>query len=192
MNRSLVFAALSAALGLAASGCHDPATPPPGSPAAPPPAVTQTPSPAVSTAPPPAKVVVYVLNPKATGDADLLTPRPITLRHPQSPAQDALTDLLQSAHSPIAPGTALRGVSIDSGVATVDFSQNPVNETGGESAQSAALNALAMTLGQFPNIQTYQILVKGRPQTSFGEFTTDGPMNVIRPDDPPKSEGSGQ
>jgi spore germination protein GerM len=189
LNRFFAYAALTAALGLAASGCHDQTSTSPGSPPGPPSTVTQT---APGTTAPPAKVVAYVLNPKATGDQDLLVARPVTLLHPQSPAQDALTELLQSDHSPIAPGTALRGVSIDNGVATVDFSQSPVNETGGEDAQSAALNALAMTLGQFPDISTYQIEVKGQPVKSFGEFDTDGPMEVIRPGDKPKAEGSAQ
>ena len=176
MNRFLVFAALAAVFGLTVSGCHDQTSTPP----------TATPLSATAPVSPPAKVVVYVLNPKATGDADLLVAREITLRHPEAPAQDALTDLLQSPHSPIAPGTSLRGVSINSGLATVDFSQSPVSETGGEDAQSAALNALAMTLGQFPEISTYQIEVKGRPVKAFGEFTADGPMEVIRPGDKPK------
>ena len=181
MNRFLVFAALAAALGVAASGCHDQENSPSGQ-AVPAPSAPGT---SASIAPP-AKLVVYVLNPKAIGDSDLLIAREIPVSHPESPARDALTGLLRSAHSPLAPGTSLRGVSVDSGLATVDFSQSPINETGGEDAQSAALNALAMTLGQFPEINTYQIEVKGRPVTTFGEFTTDGPMEVIRPGDQPK------
>ena len=175
-------AVLLSALGLALTGCHPPANGPSSPPS---PDAAQPPSQQSSAAPaaPPARVVVYVLNPKATGEDDLLVAHTVPLRHPQSPASDAVAALVQSPHSPILPGTALRGLSLDSGVATVDFSQSPVNETGGEGAQSAALNALAMTLGQFPAINTFQIHVKGRPDNTFGQFTTDGPIAVIRPGD---------
>ena len=141
---------------------------------------------------PPAKIVVYVLNPKATGDKDLLMPQEIPLQHPKEPARDAVNALLTAEHSPIAPGTSLRGISVDGGVATVDFSQSPVNETGGESGQSAAMNALALTLGQFPEISSYQVSVKGQPVKAFGEFTADGPMDVIRPDAEIAAKGTGQ
>ncbi len=180
-------------LGAALSGCHDPnAGGGKPSSAAAPPEVTAPPA-------PPGKVVAYVINPKATGDKDLLLPRVIPGTPSKEPAKDAVVALLNSAHSPLVAGTALRGISIDSGTATVDFSQSPVSDTGGEDAQSAGLNALAMTLGQFPEIAKFQIEVKGKPVTSFGEFTTDGPMDVIRPAEKPAestadkpAEGSGQ
>ena len=135
----------------------------------------------------PAKVVIYAINPKAAGEADLLTPQEITLTHPQEPVRDAVTALLESAHSPMTLGTTLRGVSVHGGVAAVDFSQNPIKENGGEDAQSTALNALARTLGQFPEINSYQVEVKGSPVTTFGEFQSDGPMDVVRPGDKPES-----
>lgn len=193
MKRLLLFAALAAVL-VAVAGCHDETSPPSGPPnASAPPAASAPPS-GTATTPvaPPAKIVVYVLNPNATGDKDLLMPQEIPLRHPKEPARDAVSALLSAAHSPIAPGTSLRGISVDGGVATVDFSQSPVNETGGESGQSAAMNALALTLGQFPEINSYQISVKGQPVKAFGEFTTDGPMDVIRPGAEIAAKGTGQ
>ncbi len=188
MKRLLLFAALAAAL-VAVAGCHDENNSPPNPPSA---ASPPSPSTAVTPAAPPAKVVVYVLNPKATGDSDLLMPQAIPLRHPKEPARDAVNALLSAAHSPIAPGTALRGLSVNGGVATVDFSQSPVSDTGGEGGQSAAMNALAMTLGQFPEINSYQVSVKGQPVKAFGEFTTDGPMDVIRPGAEMAAQGTGQ
>ena len=149
MKRLLFFAALAVALG-AVAGCHTETSPPPSPTATSSPAES-APQGAMPTAvAPPAKIVVYVINPKATGDGDLLRPREVALQHPKEPARDAVNVLLSAAHSPIAPGTALRGLSVDGGVATVDLSQSPVSDTGGEGGQSAALNALAMTLGQFP------------------------------------------
>lgn len=175
--------AAAAGLGLLASGCHN-QTSPQGKPNA---AESQTASPTAGpqeTLPsttPPAKVVVYVLNSKATTEETLLMPRPISVTHPESPAKDAIAALLEAKHSPLALGVSLRGIAVDSGgVATLDFSQSPI-KNGGEGEQSAGLNALAMTLGQFPEINRYQIKVQGRDVKTFGEFSADGPMDVIRP-----------
>ena len=126
--------------------------------------------------------MIYVVNPKATGDADPLMARTVILRQPDSPARSTVKALLTDPNSPIPVGTSLRGISIDNGVATLDFSQSPVNETGGEGGQGNALTALGRTLGQFPEIQTFQIEVKGKLVKSFGEFTTDGPIEVTRPE----------
>ena len=166
--------ALAVTAALVFAGCHrdDTPTPPPAPP------VSVNPTPLV----PRAKTVIYVVNPKATGDQDPLMPQAITLKHPDSPARDAVEALLQSKDSPMPTGTALRGITIDNSIATLDFSQSPVNETGGEGGQSAALTALGRTLGQFPEITQYQIEVKGALVKTFGEFTTDGPMDVVRPD----------
>jgi len=193
LNRLLLFAALALAL-VAVAGCHDESNSPPSGPpgTTAPPTASAPPSTAITPVAPPAKVVVYVVNPKATGDKDLLMPQEIPLQHPKEPARDAVTALLSANHSPIMPGTALRGISVDGGVATVDFSQSPVNETGGESGQSAAMNALALTLGQFPEISSYQINVKGQPVKAFGEFTADGPMDVIRPGAEVAAKGGSQ
>ena len=163
------------------SGCHHD-TPTPTQPAVP------APSPAASA--PRDKAVVYVVNPKATGDQDMLVPRTVALHHSQSPARDAVNALLRSEGSPLPAGTALRGLTISDGLATLDFSQSPINETGGEAAQSVALNALSRTLGQFPEIRRYRIEVRGQPVKSLGEEgALDGPLDVIRPDDGPQAKG---
>lgn len=126
--------------------------------------------------------IIYVVNPKATGDQDPLMPQTVALRDPQSPAREAVNALLHASHSPMPPEIALRGLTIDNGLATLDFSQSPVNETGGEGGQGDALTALSRTLGQFPEIRQFQIEVKGQIVKAFGEFTTDGPMDVVRPE----------
>ncbi len=191
MNRFFAAACLAAGLGLLASGCHGPAA----TRSSPAPAESQTATPtaqpsAILPSTPPAKVVVYVLNPKATTEETLLMPREVAVKHPESPAKDAVDALLEERHSPLAPGVALRGISVDGGVAMLDFSRNPVNETGGEDAQSTALKAIALTLGQFPEISQYQIKVQGQTVQSFGEFTADGPMDVARPGTALEAKGS--
>ena len=174
-----LWAAVCAAA-LAVSGCHHDTLPP----NPPPPPVAVTPAPRD-------KAVVYVVNPKATGDQDPLMPRVVALHHSQSPARDAVNALLQSEGSPLPAGTALRGITVDNGVATLDFSRSPINETGGEGGQGDALTALARTLGQFPEIRQYQIEVKGQPVKSLGEEgALDGPIDVIRPDAVQQAKGN--
>jgi len=173
-------AAVCAAL-LAAAGCHHDSPPPPN-PAAPPVAATPAPR---------DKAVVYVINRKAKGDGDALIPHTVALRHPESPVSDSVNALISAEGSPIPAGTALRGASIDNGLATLDFSRSPINETGGENAQGEALTALARTLGQFPEIRQYQIEVKGQPVKSLGEEgALDGPIDVIRPDAVQQAKGN--
>ena len=190
MNRFFAVCLAAAGLGLLVSGCHNQAGPP----NTPPQAQTAPSATAPLTTLPsaaPAKVAVYVLNPKATTEETELMPREIVVRHPASPAKDAVAALLAARRSPLATGTFLRGLSVDGGVATLDFSQSPI-KNGGEGDQSAGLNALAMTLGQFPEINSYQIKVQGQDVKTFGEFTADGPMDVIRPGAALEAQGGRQ
>lgn len=182
-------ACMIAGLGMIASGCHNQAGPqnaPPQAQTAPAATAPLTPLPSSAT---PTQVAVYVLNPKATTEETTLISREVPVKHPQTPVADAMNALLHSSESPVVPGTALRGLSVDSGIATLDFSRNPVNETGGEDAQSTALKAIAMTLGQFPEINQYRIKVQGEDVRAFGEFSTDGPVDVIRAGDTLEAKG---
>lgn len=166
MKKALPF--VLPALALLAAGCHDTNQP-------------QSGDTGPTVVAPKSQTNVYVVNRKATGNQDPLTAQTIPLHKSQTPARDAIEALLQSPDSPIAKGTALRGITISSGVATVDFSQSPLPESGGEGPQSDALSALARTLGQFPEIRQYQVSVQGKPFTSFGEAgTLEGPMDVVR------------
>lgn len=184
MKRSVLCSSLGVAA-LALTGCHH------DNPASNQPAVSP-PSPAASLPAPRDKAIVYVVNPKATGDQDPLMPRMVALHRSSSPARDAVNALLQSDGSPIPSGTHLRGIKVSNGgLATLDFSQSPINETGGEGGQANALTALSRTLGQFPEIRQYQIEVKGQPMKSFGEEgALDGPMDVVRPDAVQQAKGT--
>lgn len=183
LKKGLLAAAVCAAV-LAAAGCHHdtptPVTPP------------VLPSPPVASQPAPRdKAIVYVVNPKATDDQDELMPRTVVLHHSASPVRDAVKALLRADGSPLPAGIALRGVTVDSGLATLDFSKSPISETGGEGAQTTALNALSRTLGQFPEIRQYQIEVRGQPVKSLGEEgALDGPIDVIPPDAVQQAKGT--
>jgi len=148
VRRAVLGAALALALPcLALSGCGD-----------------IKPAPATPDAAPPAprdKGLIYVPNPKATGDQDPLMPRTVPLHRSPTPVRDAVAALLQDPHGPMPSGT---------------------DENGGEGKQSDALGALARTLGQFPEVKQYQVMVQGKPVHSFGEAgEIDGPMDVVRP-----------
>ncbi len=193
MNRFFAVCLAAAGLGLLASGCHSPAgtqnnPAPAGSQPAPP---TAGPQAALPPDAAPSKIAIYVLNPKATTEETLLMPREVAVKHPASPAKDAVTALLEARHSPLAPDVSLRGIAVDSGIATLDFSESPI-KAGGEGKQSAGLNALAMTLGQFPEINSYRIKVQGRDVKTFGEFSADSPVDVIRPGTALEAKGGSQ
>lgn len=178
MKYSLVIALPAVGLALVVAGCSDLNNKPTGNSSA---AASGSPQAVAMPETPRSHTVIFVVNPNAKGEQDPLSPRTVTLADPNSPARDAVSALLQDPNTPLPAGTALRGITIDSGLATLDFSQSPVNETGGEGKQSEALTALARTLGEFPEINQYQIEVKGQIVKAFGEFTTDGPMDVTRP-----------
>ena len=169
MRRAVLGAALALTLPcLALSGCGD-----------------IKPAPATPDAAPPAprdKGLIYVPNPKATGDQDPLMPRTVPLHRSPTPVRDAVAALLQDPHGPMPSGTALRGVTLQDGLATLDFSGPIIDENGSEGKQSDALGALARTLGQFPEVKQYQVMVQGKPVHSFGEAgEIDGPIDVVRP-----------
>ena len=121
-------------------------------------------------------------------DADnYLVANPVTFTDPQSPARETLEALLAAPQSPIPAGTKLNGLKIDGGLATLDFSRSPVDETHGEEKQTQALEAIQRTLGQFPNVSRIQITVNGQP-ASLGE-SGGGPMDVLRPGEKLRSTG---
>ena len=121
-------------------------------------------------------------------DADnYLVAKPVTFTDPQSPARETLEALLAAPNSPVPAGTKLNSLKIDDGLATLDFSRSPVDETHGEEKQTQSLEALQRTLGQFPNVSRIQITVNGRP-ASLGE-SGGGPMDVLRPGEKLRSAG---
>lgn len=141
------------------------------------------------TPPPRGKAVIYVVDATHSTDADNgLAPKTVHLRNAQDPAREALNALLQAPDTPIPAGTTLKSIKIADGLATVDFSRSPVDETGGEEKQSQALEAIQRTLGQFPDIARIQIEVKGQVPDSLGE-AAGGPMDVIRPSDTVQEAG---
>ncbi|MDQ2799700.1 MAG: GerMN domain-containing protein, partial [Armatimonadota bacterium] len=137
-------------------------------------------SPPVKKGEAPAAPVIYTVSP-GHGDDDLAAKPVADPTANGDPVANTLHALLQTKDSPLAPGTVLRSVSVADGLASVDFSQMPIDVLHGETRQTRALTALQKTLGQFPNISRIQISVNGKPVHNFGEFESPGPLDVIRP-----------
>ncbi len=71
------------------------------------------------------------------------------------------------------------GIDIDHGVA--ELNMNPAVESGfGSMAEAEFINALAMNLGQFKNIDSFRITVEGTTIESLGHFELENPTKVIR------------
>ena len=178
MNRKLLPAA---ALALLLTGCHhDPPQVQTVTPA--PPVAVPGPQNAVPT--PPRHLVVYVPGPG--GDGDSLVARPVALTHSQNPARAALEALTNAPHGPLPEGTRLRGVKVEAGLATVDFSRELVSHFhGSEQEEAQTVNSVLRTLGQFDTIDRVQFLVDGKPVDALSQLPLNAPLDVIRPDATP-------
>jgi germination protein M len=132
--------------------------------------------------PAPREATIYTVDP-SHGDANGLAPTKVPVTDPESPARSALESLIGTDNSPLPAGTRLRGVKIDGGTATVDFSSEyQKNFHGGDMQEAQAVNSVLMTLGQFRTIDHVQILVDGSPiDTLGGHFEISSPLDVIRP-----------
>lgn len=70
-------------------------------------------------------------------------------------------------------------VSIKDGVCTVDFSEEIRKVNVGSGGEAAIISAIVSTLGQFPSVQSVDILVEGRPvETLAGHVDISGPIPV--------------
>jgi spore germination protein GerM len=186
MKKTLFPAAAIAAFALA--GCTHPTSSPPVT--APPP-TTNSPTvsnPSGPTAPaaplkqgPVHQATIYTVDlDHGTAANQYLVPQDVPIAHPKQPVRDALEELLHAQNSPIPAGTHLLSVKVSDGLATVDFSHSPVDETQGEDQQAQALEAIQRTLGQFADVSRIQILVAGQAPASLGQ-AAGGPMDVLRP-----------
>jgi germination protein M len=187
MKKILIPPALLCIAALAGCAPHHASTPVNVPPSSPTPVVSgNTPAPPPAT---PHQAVIYTVNTtQGTNASNYLVPQTIALKDPHDPAAEAVRALIAAPESPIPHSTKLNSIKIADGLATVDFSRSPVDETGGEEKQSQALEALQMTLGQFPNVSRIQITVNGQPLPAIGE-AAGGPMDAIRPGQTPPETG---
>lgn len=58
------------------------------------------------------------------------------------------------------PGTSVKNLQVEDGVATVDFNAKVLGYGGGTTAESMLVNSVVLTLTQFENIEAVQFLVE--------------------------------
>jgi spore germination protein GerM len=73
--------------------------------------------------------------------------------------------------APFPKGTQVVGVTVDAGVATIDFSKEfRALANAGDSTESEAMKALQAALAKFPAVQKMRVTVEGKP---FDSQNTD-------------------
>lgn len=78
----------------------------------------------------------------------------------------------------IPEGTVLLDISINSGICTVDFSKEFIeNHSGGSAGELITLTSIIKTLTQFETIDSVQILVEGKTGATLGNIILDKPLN---------------
>lgn len=79
---------------------------------------------------------------------------------------------------PLPPGTELRGITLDGGVATVDFSEQLQSGfRGGSDNEGVVIYSIVNTLTSLPTIERVQILVEGQHiNTIGGHLDISGPL----------------
>ncbi len=98
-------------------------------------------------------------------------------------ARSALEELLRGevprgCDRPLPPGTELLGISMQDGVATVDFSEDlRKGFKGGSDNEQVTVYAIVNTLTSLPTIERVQILVEGESiNTLGGHHDVSGPL----------------
>lgn len=83
----------------------------------------------------------------------------------------------QGLSASIPAGTKLLDISINSGLCTVDFSKEFVeNHSGGSAGELVTLSSIIKTLTQFDTIKQVQILVEGKKGATLGNILLDKPL----------------
>jgi len=101
----------------------------------------------------------------------------------KSPARGALEELIAGevppgCDRPLPDRVSVRGVRVDGGIATADFSEELVTGFGGgSSSEEAVVYSIVNTLTSVPGIARVQILVSGRQvETIGGHLDVRGPL----------------
>ncbi len=106
-----------------------------------------------------------------------------TFGGPQVDLEEVVTELLKGPETDdlsrvIPEGTVLRGITLEYGVAYVDFSKELLQaEVGGE-AEAVLVDSIVKTLTQLEEVDSVQILVEGEiVETIAGHISIDEPLN---------------
>lgn len=90
----------------------------------------------------------------------------------------AVNRYLQSAKV-TEPGARALSCRVERGTAWLDFS-TPFGQTTGTEDEGIIVNGILKTMGQFPEVESVQLLVDGKPLETLGNLDLSQPQTVIR------------
>ena len=105
-----------------------------------------------------------------------------TFGGPQVDLEEVMTELLKGPETDelsrvIPEGTVLRGVTLEYGVAYVDFSEEILQAEVGSEAEAVLVDSIVKTLTQLEEVDSVQILVEGEiVETIAGHISIDEPL----------------
>lgn len=150
--KKLILGALALSLLLPLSGCLTETTPPPQK-------QEETKKAPVKTGP----VVLYLPNEDGTG----VLPKTLSLTYETADPARVLTELLaadRAAPYPLFPkNLAVRSVDIKDGIATVDFSKELQELSGGQTTETLFISAIVNTLTEYPTVTGVRFTKEGAP-----------------------------
>lgn len=100
---------------------------------------------------------------KFTGDETYLIREIHTVPHTKQVAEAAIEQLIKDKRSILPPGTKLLGITIEKGLATVNFSKEVLNNPNvGSDGELLGIKSIVNTLTDLPNIEKVAFQVEGR------------------------------
>lgn len=113
-------------------------------------------------------VVVYV--PISEGNTYRWEAKPVPVGADEDPLRIALEHLLITRDTPFPQGTRLLRVTVEEGIAQVDFSRDLVDKfPGGSTTEALIMESLCRTLAQFTDVEKVRVLVEGKKISTIGE-----------------------
>ncbi|MFO7951464.1 MAG: GerMN domain-containing protein [Bacillota bacterium] len=106
-----------------------------------------------------------------------------TFGGPQVDLEEVIAELLKGPETEdlsrvIPEGTEIRGVTLENGVAYVDFSEELLQANVGSEAEWVLVNSIVKTLTQLEEVESVQILVEGEiVETIAGHVVINEPLN---------------
>jgi hypothetical protein len=182
------FVMVLATLGVAAIATYERTTPRlPAPESEPPVSVITTPSPELSkkTVPQAATFSLYV--PTMGADGIAFTKSTETIPEGEDPKLFAVNAFLKA--SDIVPeGAEALGVDMRDGIAIIGFNK-AFDQTYGSFDEKKLVDGLAATLGQFPEVKSYEMQIEGKPVTTLGSADLSEAILVTRPEAVPMKPG---
>lgn len=93
---------------------------------------------------------------------------------------DAKKFVVEQAMATCKIDARILGVEVKGGIAALDFNQD-IQKGFGSMEEAAFIKSLQLGLGQFKDVDKFQVFVDGQAIDSLGHFELSGPVDVERP-----------